>query len=207
MRKKYMWQWLFYFIGITVMSLGISLTIKGQVFGVSPWDVLHIGLYQNFGLTIGQWGILTGLIIVVSTSLYLKQWPRVATWINMFMIGLLIDLFNWLLPDATMFTAELAYFISGFFVLSIGCGLYISANLGAGPRDTVMMIIVERFGGTVRRARMIMEVFAVTAGWLLGGPVGIGTIVLALGTGYVIQPSLYYFKRVLARVVGEEKVS
>lgn len=78
--------------------------------------------------------------------------------------------------------------------MSIGCGLYISANLGAGPRDSVMMI-VARFGGTVRRARMIMEVFAVTCGWLLGGPVGIGTIIFVLGTGYIIQPSLFYFRK------------
>ncbi|MER2192757.1 MAG: YitT family protein [Solibacillus sp.] len=206
MKKKYRWQWIFYVVGITVMSLGITLTIKGEVFGVSPWDVLHIGLYQNFGLTIGQWGILTGLMIVVSTSLYMKRLPRIATWINMISIGLLIDLFNWLLPNATVFAAELAYFIVGFFVLSIGCGLYISANLGAGPRDTVMMIITERFGGTVRRARMIMEVFAVTLGWLLGGPVGIGTIVLALGTGYIIQPSLYYFQKQLAHITKDENV-
>lgn len=202
MKKKYMWPWIFYFAGITIMSFGITLTIKGQVFGVSPWDVLHIGLYQNFGLTIGQWGILTGLFIVMSTSLYLRAWPRIATWINMLSIGLLIDLFNWLLPDATVFAWEFAYFIAGFFVLSIGCGLYISANLGAGPRDTVMMIIVERFGGTVRRARMMMEVFAVTLGWLLGGPVGIGTLVLALGTGYVIQPSLHYFQKQLANKIN-----
>ena len=186
------------------MSLGITLTIKGQVFGVSPWDVLHIGLYRNFGLTIGQWSGLTGMFIVVTTSLYLKQWPRIATWINMIGISFLIDLYNWLLPDTTAFTGELVYFIAGFFILSIGCGLYISANLGAGPRDTVMMIIVERFGGTVRRARMIMEVFAVICGWLLGGPVGIGTIILALGSGYIIQPSLCYFKQQLARMINEE---
>lgn len=206
MSRKYTWQWIFYFVGITVMSFGITLTIKGKVFGVSPWDVLHIGLYQNFGLTIGQWGILTGFIIVVSTSLYLKEWPRIATWINMLGIGSLIDLFNWLLPNATTFPGELLYFIAGFFVLSIGCGLYISASLGAGPRDTVMMIIVERFGGTVRRARMIMEVFAVSLGWLLGGPVGIGTIILALGTGYIIQPALHYFTKQLERITADSHI-
>ena len=207
MRKKYLWQWIFYFVGISVMSLGITMTIKGKVFGVSPWDVLHIGLYQNFGLTIGQWSILIGLVIVVSTSIYLKQWPRIATWINMLSIGSLIDLFNWLLPNAIGTAGELAYFIFGFFIMSIGCGMYISPNLGAGPRDTVMMIIVERFGGSVRMARMIMEVFAVSVGWLLGGPVGVGTIVLALGSGYIIQPSLHYFRKQLIRLTAEEMIS
>lgn len=202
MRKAYTWRWVFYFVGISVMSLGITMTIKGKVFGVSPWDVLHIGLFQNFGLTIGQWSILTGLMIVISTSIYLKAWPRVATWINMLAIGSLIDVFNWLLPNPIATAGELAYFVAGFFVMSMGCGMYISANLGAGPRDTVMMIIVERFGSSVRMGRMIMEVFAVSVGWLLGGPVGVGTIILALGTGYIIQPSLHFFRKQLERLTA-----
>lgn len=204
MRKEFVWRWVFFLVGLIVMSLGITLTIKGKAIGTSPWDVLHIGLYKQIGLTIGSWSILTGLFIILATSLYLRQCPRLATWLNMLLIGSFIDFFNWLLPNTTVFAFELMYFIGGFFVLSIGCALYISANLGAGPRDTVMMIIVEKFDGSVRMARMIMEVFAVCAGWLLGGPVGVGTVILALGTGYIIQPALFYFQRKLAlRIVQD----
>lgn len=203
MRKAVVWQWTFFLVGLLIMALGITLTIKGKVIGTSPWDVLHIGLYKQFGLTIGSWSILMGLFIIFTTSIFLKQWPRLATWLNMLLIGTFIDFFNWLLPDTTIFAFELTYFISGFFVMSLGCALYISANLGAGPRDTVMMIIVERFGGSVSFARSVMEVFAVTSGWLLGGPVGAGTIILALGTGYVIQWALPRFRRVLEKRMFE----
>lgn len=196
MRNELKWRWSFYFIGISVMALGITMTIKGKALGTSPWDVLHIGMFKQFGLSIGSWSILVGLFIILATSLYLKAWPKLATWLNMLLIGTFIDFFNWLLPNASKFGWELTYFILGFFVMSIGCGLYISAELGAGPRDTVMMIIASK-GYSVRVGRMIMEVGAVVVGFLLGGPVGIGTIILALGTGYVIQPSLTYFKKIL----------
>ena len=205
MRNELKWRWAFYFVGIATMSFGITLTIKGKALGTSPWDVLHIGLFKQIGLSIGSWSILVGLFIILVTSLYLKAWPKLATWLNMLLIGTFIDFFNALLPNTTVFVWELVYFISGFFVMSIGCGLYISAELGAGPRDTVMMIIASK-GYSVRVGRMIMEVGAVSVGFLLGGPVGFGTIVLALGTGYIIQPSLHYFKKLLHRFIGESVV-
>lgn len=203
MRKKLAWQWTFFFAGLLVMSLGISMTIKGEIFGVGPWDVLHIGLFKQLGLTIGTWSILMGLFIIICSSLYLRQWPRLATWLNMMLVGMFIDFFNWLLPSTNMLFLEITYFVLGFLILGIGCAFYISASVGAGPRDTIMMIIVEKFGGSVRMARTIMEVFAVTAGWLLGGPVGVGTIVLALGTGQIIQMALPVFKKRLEQLIGE----
>lgn len=202
MTKKLRWQWGTFFVGLMTMSLGITLTIKGNALGTSPWDVLHIGLFKQFGLTIGTWSILTGLFIVVTTSIYLKRFPKLATILNMLCIGTFIDIFNWMLPDTEVFGWTIVYFIAGFFVLSIGCAMYIAASLGEGPRDTVMMIIASK-GYSVKTGRMVMEVFAAGAGWLLGGPVGVGTVILALGTGYVIQPSLLYFKRKLEMIVGE----
>lgn len=201
MQKEHLWRWGFFFSGLILMSFGIACVIKGKMLGTSPWDVLHIGLFKQFGLTIGSWSVLTGLIIIVSTSLFLKQWPKIATWLNMILIGSFIDIFNWLLPDSAVYGWTITYFVLGFFILSIGCGLYISANVGAGPRDTIMMILVQKFGFSVRLGRMAMEGFAASAGWLLGGPVGLGTIVLALGTGYVIQPSLFFFQNKLKQLI------
>lgn len=202
MSKKFKWQWGSFFVGMMIMALGITMTIKGNVVGTAPWDVFHIGLYKQIGLTIGSWSILTGLTIIIGTSIYLKRIPKLATFLNMLFIGSFIDLFNWLLPETSIFVLELAYFTVGFFVMSIGCALYIAASLGEGPRDTIMMIIASK-GYSVKTGRLVMEVFATGAGWLLGGPVGFGTVVLALGTGYVIQPSLFFFKRKLEEIIGE----
>lgn len=202
MSKKFKWQWGSFFVGMMIMALGITMTIKGNVVGTAPWDVFHIGLYKQIGLTIGSWSILTGLTIIIGTSIYLKRIPKLATFLNMLFIGSFIDLFNWLLPETNIFVLELAYFTAGFFVMSIGCALYIAASLGEGPRDTIMMIIASK-GYSVKTGRLVMEVFATGAGWSLGGPVGFGTVVLALGTGYVIQPSLFFFKRKLEEIIGE----
>ncbi|MBM7664693.1 putative membrane protein YczE [Solibacillus kalamii] len=202
MSKKFKWQWGSFFVGMMIMALGITMTIKGNVVGTAPWDVFHIGLYKQIGLTIGSWSILTGLTIIIGTSIYLKRIPKLATFLNMLFIGSFIDLFNWLLPETSIFILELTYFTAGFFVMSIGCALYIAASLGEGPRDTIMMIIASK-GYSVKTGRLVMEVFATGAGWLLGGPVGFGTVILALGTGYVIQPSLFFFKRKLEEIIGE----
>ncbi|BAK17892.1 YitT family protein [Solibacillus sp. FSL W7-1472] len=202
MSKKFKWQWGSFFVGMMIMALGITMTIKGNVVGTAPWDVFHIGLYKQIGLTIGSWSILTGLTIIIGTSIYLKRIPKLATFLNMLFIGSFIDLFNWLLPETGIFVLELTYFTAGFFVMSIGCALYIAASLGEGPRDTIMMIIASK-GYSVKTGRLVMEVFATGAGWLLGGPVGFGTVILALGTGYVIQPSLFFFKRKLEEIIGE----
>ena len=201
MSKQFKWRWLFFLTGLLVMSFGVTMTIKGSIIGTGPWDVLHIGLFKQFGLSIGTWSILIGFFIIIATSIYLREWPRIGTWLNMALVGTFIDLFNWLLPETDSFAWAVVYFLVGFVVHGVGCGLYISAELGAGPRDSVMMIIVEKFGGSVRMARAIMEVSAATTGWLLGGPVGFGTVILALGTGYIIQPSLHHFRRKLQGII------
>lgn len=203
MHKVVKWRWTFYLIGIMVMSLGITMTIKGQALGTSPWDVLHIGLFKTLGLTIGTWSILTGLVIISITSFILKSLPKIGTWINMVAIGSFIDLFYWLLPDTGVFAFQFSYFLVGLFVLGFGAGMYISPNLGAGPRDSMMILLVDKLGLSIKQSRAIIEVIVALAGWILGGPVGIGTIILALFTGYVVQFSLGYCRKLLMRCIGD----
>ena len=202
MRRVIGWRWTFFIVGMIIMSLGITMSIKGKIIGTSPWDVLHVGLFQNFGLTIGTWSIITGLLIIASTSLVLKEWPKMGTWLNMLLIGLFIDVFNWLLPTTDVYVLQIAYFIVGVLILSFGCGMYIAPNMGAGPRDTLMMIIVEKFGGTIKSARMGIEVLVTILGGLLGGPVGVGTVLIALTSGYIVQYSLPYCRKVLMKCIG-----
>ena len=150
MGKVIGWRWTFFIGGMMIMSLGITMSIKGKIIGTSPWDVLHVGLFQNFGLTIGTWSILTGLLIIVSTSLVLKEWPKIGTWLNMLLIGTFIDVFNWLLPTTDVYALQIAYFVAGLFVLSFGCGMYIAPNMGAGPRDTLMMYLSKNLVGPLK---------------------------------------------------------
>lgn len=205
MRRELKWKWLFFFVGLAVMSLGVSMIIEGKALGVGPWDVLHIALFERIGLTIGSWSIITGLVIVGSTSLLLKEWPRLATGLNMIICGMFIDFFNWILPDSTGIIFDCMYFILGVVVLGVGCALYISPRLGAGPRDTLMIFFAKKFGYSIGKARLMMEASIALIGWMLGGPIGVGTIITALFTGYIVQISLPYFERMLENKINAEE--
>ncbi|MFY3793048.1 YczE/YyaS/YitT family protein [Ureibacillus sp. MALMAid1270] len=202
MRKVYSWRWAFFLVGIILLSLGISMVIKGAV-GTSAWDVLHIALFENFGLTIGTWNIITGLLVITFTSIMAKSFPKMGTWINMVMCGVFIDFFYWLLPVAPSLIIQIIYFLLGILVLGFGCGMYIAPNLGAGPRDSLMMLIVEKFGGSIKVARMSIELAVALIGWILGGPLGVGTVIIAICSGYVVQFSLPYCRKMLLKAIGE----
>lgn len=204
MRNLLAWRWIFFIGGMMIMSLGISLTIKGQRLGIGPWDVLHVGLFQNIGLTIGSWSIITGFIIVTVTSLVLRQWPRCGTWLNMMMIWLFIDFFNWLLPDLTSLTAQIISFVLGVLVLSYGVGIYVSPNLGAGPRDSLMLLFVEKFGWSLRLVRSGIEATVTLVGFLLGGPVVVGTLLVVLFCGQLIQIALPQCREILLKITDQE---
>lgn len=203
MRKVYTWRWLFFLGGLVVMSLGVTMTIKGQALGTSPWDVLHIGLYKNLGLTIGAWNIIIGILVIGFTSILLKELPKMGTWLNMLLCGFFIDIFNWLLPNTDTLIWEITYFCLGIVVLGFGAGMYIAPNLGAGPRDSLMLWMVDRFGGTIKRTRTGIEVIVAIIGWFLGGPIGIGTVIIALTSGYIIQFALPYFRKLLLKSIGD----
>lgn len=203
MRKILIWRWTFFLVGMMILSLGISMTIKGQKLGIAPWDVLHVGLYKNFGLTIGTWGIITGFIIIISTAAVLKEWPQIGTWLNMLLIGLFIDLFNWLLPDVTTMGAQILMFSAGVIVMGYGVGIYISPNIGAGPRDSLMLVFAKKTGASIKKVRTTLEVIVALVGWLFGGPIGIGTVLIALFLGQIAHYTLPQCRKFLLKVIGK----
>ena len=197
--KELVWRWLFFVGGITLMAFGISLTIKGQAIGIGPWDVLHVGLYNHLGLTIGTWAILTGVIIVLVTMIGTKRLPQLGTIINIICIGSLIDLFNWLLPEPTTFISQLIWFLLGVVIMSIGIGIYVSPNIGAGPRDSLMLLIVKKTGWSIKWVRTFLELTVALVGWLLGGPIGLGTILIALLLGQIVHYTLPWSQQLLKK--------
>src|SRR5699024_9075184 len=205
MNREFVFRWLFFFFGLMIMGLGVALTIKGQRFGVGSWDVLHIGLFKSLGLSIGLWSLIMGIIIITISSIGLRELPKLGTFMNMLFVGIFIDFFNWLLPDPNTFTVQLISFVLGVLLLAIGCGIYISANLGAGPRDTLMLLAVKKLNFSIRVSRTVMEVVVAVVGLLLGGPIGVGTVIMAFGLGPIIQVSLGYSEKVLERWLSKEE--
>ena len=203
MRKIFVWRWSFYLVGLLVAALGITMTIKGYRLGIGPWDVFHVGLYRNFGLTIGSWSIVSGLAIVVGTAIALKKLPKIGTWLNMILLGVFIDIFNWLIPDFETLGAQIIIFILGVVVMGYGMGIYISPNIGAGPRDSLMLVFVEKFGISIKKVRTIIEIVVACLGWLLGGPVGVGTVIVALLIGQFVHYTLPQSRTLLMKIIGE----
>ena len=193
-------------MGMLLISLGITLCIKGQMLGISPWDVLHVGLFLHFGLTIGTWSIIAGLTVIVGTFLATKEWPQFGTWLNMVVIGVFIDIFNWLIPDIANLAGQSILFILGVLIMGLGIGVYVAPDIGAGPRDTLMLLIVKKTGWSVKRVRTLLEVIVGTVGWSLGGPVGIGTLIVALFLGQIVHMTLPLAQKWLQKCIAKQQI-
>ncbi|MEC1900162.1 YczE/YyaS/YitT family protein [Bacillus atrophaeus] len=209
MKREFVLRWAFYFIGLLILSFGISLTIEGKALGISPWDAFHYGLFQHFGLTIGQWAIIIGAIIVCLTSVFTKALPKIGAILNMVLIGIFIDFFNILLPESSTYTASVIVFSLGVLLIGYGVGVYVSAGLGAGPRDSLMMLISEKTGWNVQWVRNGIELTILAVAWGMGGPIGIGTIITAILTGLILRFSLPQSTQLLRYMLMKrvEKVS
>lgn len=179
-------KWVIYFTGLLIMSLGIVLTIKADL-GVSSWDVLHIGLYYQLGLTIGTWTIVTGAVVLFVAILLTKKPPKLGAFINMLSVGIFIDLYLMMpfFQTPKSIIGQWIMLMIGIVVLGYGMGLYISANCGAGPRDSLMISLVDKTGKSITFIRGYIEIIVLFFGWLLGGPVFIGTIITTLTIGYI----------------------
>lgn len=176
--------------GVTLLGFGISLTIQANL-GVSPWTVLHIGISSITGLSVGRITQIVGFFLVFLGSLILKQRPGIGTLINMFLVGFSVDFFlqsSWL-PVPSGLGVQLVYLATGIISIGLGTGAYISARLGAGPRDGVMLGLASLLGWKVGRVRSGMEFVVLVSGFLLGGPVGLGTMA-GVAVGPIVQFSL-----------------
>lgn len=174
-------------IGLFLFSVGIVLTINANL-GVSPWDVFHQGLSRVTGITFGQANILVGLIIVI-VDILLGQDIGWATITNMILIGIFIDIlmFNNLIPIFEGYIPRLIMIILGIIIEGYGCWIYLSAQLGAGPRDGLMVILTKRTGKSVQFNKSMAELGAVIVGYFLGGSLGIGTLIMAVLGGPIFQ--------------------
>lgn len=198
------------FIGFFLMSTGIVLLVKAGL-GVTPWDVFHLGLANVLPLTFGQVMIIVGLFLV-AISWFLEVKPNIGTILNMIFIGVFVDLIlSWdLINNAPNLWWQTGYLAFGIVITGLATGLYISVQLGAGPRDALMLAINKRTGLRIRRVRTYMEIFVVTMGFSLGGAVGVGTLIFSVTIGYFTELFLRIFSSIgdiiKAKITGLEAV-
>lgn len=187
--------------GLFLFALGIVVTMKANL-GFAPWDVFHQGIAQTVGLSMGRVCILAGLVICVLVTLLGEKFG-IGTILDMLLVGLFLDWILWMavIPQMSDFFPGLLMMATGLFIIALGSYFYIGAGFGAGPRDSLMVAVKRKTGLAAGISRSIIEGTAVLIGWLLGGPVGLGTVIAAFGIGLCIQIvfSLFKFDPTLVR--------
>jgi uncharacterized membrane protein YczE len=180
-------------VGLVVIGTGICASVQARL-GLAPWDVLHQGISRRTGVPLGTVGIVIGALLMV-TWWPLHRRPGAGTVANVVIIGLTIDV---LLPQtepAHQLALRVALMVLGVVLFAIGSGMYLGVEMGAGPRDGLMTGLHHRFGWSIRRARTTVELTVLVLGYLLGGTIGLGTVLFALGIGPLVQVSLAVFDR------------
>ena len=174
-------------LGFIVYGLAIVVMIHANV-GLSPWDVLHQGLSFKSGITMGQASIMVGLVIVILDAA-LGEGVGWGTVLNMIFIGVFLDIIKSMniVPVADNLFMGIVMMIIGIIISAIATVLYLGAGLGSGPRDGLMLALNKKFSKPVGAIRMCIELTVLVCGWILGGSVGLGTIISAFGLGYAIQ--------------------
>jgi uncharacterized membrane protein YczE len=183
------------FLGLLALGSGTGMMVEAEL-GVSPYDVLHQGLADLTGLSFGTVVIGLGAIILL-LWIPLGQRFGIGTVINTLVVGLIIDAFLELSPNPDALALRWVYLVAGIVIVAFGVGLYIGAGLGPGPRDGLMTGIAAK-GYPLWLVRTGLELTALVAGWVLGGDVGVGTLLFAFGIG----PLGHYFLLKLHLGVG-----
>jgi len=180
--------------GLTLFGLGEGLLIVSFT-GASPWSVLAQGISLNANLSIGT---LTFLISVVVLILWipLGQKPGIATILNALIIALMIDICIKFVPTPSNYYNQLILAIVSVITVGIGGGIYLVSNLGAGPRDGLMVGLQNKTNLPIALVRATLEITVVSIGWYLGGTVGIGTLFFAFGIGPCVALGLYLVDKI-----------
>ena len=182
-------------IGLFLYGIGIALIVRGAI-GVAPWDVLTQGIDLHLHLGFGLITTLTSALVLL-LWIPLRQKPGLGTILNALLVGPAADVGLWLIPADLDLWLRCVLFAAGLITLSVATGLYIGAHFGPGPRDGLMTGLHKRTGGPIWVVRTGIEVVVLAGGWLLGGNVGVGTVLFALLVGPLcnITIPLLAFKR------------
>ena len=181
-------------IGLVLYGFGIVVTIKANI-GYAPWEVFHVGLALTTGMSIGIASIIAGIFILIIVTAFGEKFG-LGTVSSMILTGIFIDVFLIMdiVPIAAHLPAGIIMLIIGLLVISIGSYFYIKSAFGVGPRDNLMVVLARKIKIPVGVCRSIIELSVTLIGWILGGMVGIGTVISVLVLGFGIEMVFKLFK-------------
>ncbi|OPW96346.1 YitT family protein [Citrobacter sp. A316] len=180
------------FIGLTLYGVSTAMFVRADL-GADPWNVFHLGVANLLSMNIGVVIIAVGVLVLLAW-IPLRQRPGFGTLSNVIMIGLAADVALLVIPGFESLLARSGLLVSAVILNALATSLYIGAGFGAGPRDGLMTGIHARTSWPVRWIRTAIEVSVLLIGWLLGGTVGVGTVLYALAIGPLIQLCLPWFR-------------
>lgn len=185
--NKFLRRLLRLILGLFLYALGIVITMKAHI-GYTPWEVLHAGIGQTIGTSIGSVSIITGIAIGAIAMLFGEK-LGLGTVLNMILIGIFMDFLLGLsvFPVVNNFTLGVLMLIIGLFVIALASYFHIGSGFGAGPRDSLMVALNRKTGFPIGYCRGAIELAVVLIGWKLGGMVGLGTVISALAIGFCVQ--------------------
>ena len=185
--KKFALRSLSLLFGNILYAFGIVITIRASI-GYAPWEVFHVGVALVSGMSIGVTSIVAGIVIVAIVTISGEK-IGFGTIISMLLTGMFIDLIIFLdvIPAVEGYVKGIIMLIAGLFVLSFGAYFYIKSAFGAGPRDNLMVVLTRKTKLPVGVCRSMVELTVTIVGWLLGGMVGVGTVISVIGVGFCIQ--------------------
>ncbi len=178
-------RWAKLLTGLACIGIGIAFTKQANL-GLGPWDVLGDGLAQLTGIQLGTASIIVGVLVLL-LWIPIREKPGVGTITNILLIGAFTNIALVAVGSASSLLLQSVWLIAGLVLVGLGSVLYLGSQLGAGPRDGLMLGLSRKTGWGVPLTRTALEVCVLIAGWFLGGAVGVGTVVIALTIGPVIQ--------------------
>ena len=183
-------------LGLIIFGLGEGLLIVSNS-GASPWSVLAQGISLNVNLSIGLMTFIISITVLIFW-IPLKQKPGIGTILNAFIIAIMIDLCIKFVPTPENYYYQIFLGIIAVLTVGLGGGIYLVANLGAGPRDGLMVGLQKKTNLPIASVRAFLEISVVSIGWYLGGTVGPGTLIFAFGIGPAVALGLYLVNRIFS---------
>ena len=172
-------------VGLALYGFSMAMMVRAGL-GLNPWDVLHQGLDAYLPVSFGMVTVLVGAVVLL-LWIPLRQWPGLGTVANIVVIGVAVDLGLALLPAPDHLVARIGLLLGGIVLNGLAGAVYIGSQLGPGPRDGLMTGLAARTGGSIRLIRTGIEVAVLAIGFLLGGTVGLGTVLYAVAIGPLVQ--------------------